>query len=145
MATASATAACQLKIGSSVVGLVQNMSMSMSRATIDVTAVDAAKDTGKAYISAGQYDPGEISFDLIFDANDAQHKLLIDNMEDASTDGTGNTYSFIFASNGNAATATFTAVGYITSLEITSAIDDVVKASCTIKLSGTWTADASGD
>ncbi len=143
MATASATASCELKIGSNTVGLVQNMSMSMSRATIDVTAVSAAKDEGKAYISAGQYDPGEISFDLVYDANDAQHKLLLDNMEDASTDGTGNTYSFVFAQNGNASFATFTAVGYITSLEITSAIDDVVKASCTIKLSGSWTADPS--
>ena len=143
MATASATASCELKIGSNTVGLVQNMSMSMSRATIDVTAVSAGKDEGKAYISAGQYDPGEISFDVIFDGKDAQHKLLIDNMEDASTDGTGNTYSFVFATNGNTETATFTAVGYITSLEITSAIDDVVKASCTIKLSGSWSADPS--
>ena len=143
MATASSTAACQLKVGSDVVGLVQNMNISMSRATIDITAVDAVKNTGKTYIPAGQYDPGEISFDLLYDANDTQHALVLDYLEDAT--GESVSYSFIFASNGNAAVATFTAVGHVTSFEITSAIDDAVKASVTIKLSGSWSADPSTD
>ena len=144
MATASSTAACTLKIGADTIGLVQNMSISMSRDTIDITAVDAAKDAGKAFLAAGQYDPGEISFDLIYDGNDTQHKLLLDKWEDASTDGV-QAFSFIVAQDGNATLATFTANGYVTSFEVTAAIDDAVKASVTIKLTGTHSANPTTD
>lgn len=146
MATASSTAACTLKIGSDTIGLVQNMSISMSRDTIDITAVDAAKDAGKSFLAAGQYDPGEISFDLIYDGHDTQHKLLLDKWEDAATDGV-QAFSFIVAADGNtdANIATFTANGYVTSFEVTAAIDDAVKASVTIKLTGTHSANPTTD
>ena len=144
MATASSTAACTLKIGSATIGLVQNMSISMSRDTIDITAVDAAKDSGKTFLIGGQYDPGEISFDLIYDGADTEHLLLLDKWEDAGAEGV-QAFSFVVASNGNGSLATFTADGFITSFEVTAAIDDAVKASVTIKLSGTHSANPTTD
>ena len=144
MATASSTAACLLKIGSDTIGLVQNMSISVSRDTIDITAVDTAKDAGKSFLIAGQYDPGEISFDLIYDGEDVQHKLLLDKWEDGAVEGVQE-FSFVVASNGNGSTATFTADGYVTSFEVTAAIDDAVKASVTIKLSGSHSANPTTD
>ena len=130
--TAVATHTCKLKVGGTTVGDVTSMSISLSRGSIDVTAINAAADAAKKYIPSALYDAGEISCDLHYDKQDGGQLLLLDSLEDGTS---GGTVAFVFeVLDSSGATVDYEFNGFVTSWEVTAAVDDTTKASVTIKL-----------
>jgi hypothetical protein len=136
MATPASAQGAILKIGGTTIGAVTNITFSVTRGSIDISAMNTAIDSGRSYLPVGLYEPGEINFDLFWDAADAQHKAVLDNIEDAATDGS-TAFVFSFPMTGGTDTIEFS--GFVSSFELTATLDDAMKASVTIKLTGNAT------
>jgi len=134
MADAVQTGACSVTFGGETMGLVTNMSLSASRSTIEISTVDMAKDEPKRFIGAAHFDPGEVSLDILYDAVSSDHKRLLDNLEDAATDGV-QAITFVVKDSAGA-DQTYSFKGIVTGWEVSAALDDALKVSVTIKLTG---------
>tara|TARA_Y100000310_G_C20199488_1_gene586189 strand:- start:121 stop:561 length:441 start_codon:yes stop_codon:yes gene_type:complete len=123
-----------LQIAGTTVGEVTNISLSMSRGSIETSAIDDAADSGKTYIPAGLYEGGEISFDLLYDSNDTEAKAVLDNLQDGATDGAITWKIRTPSSEATNSYDEWTFDGFVTGFDVTLALEDAVKASVTIKL-----------
>lgn len=132
MAATSAQGALLL-LEANTIAEVQSANFSISRGTIETSSIDDAVDTAKTFIAAGLYDLGELSMDVMYDAADSDHKAIIDNLEDGVTDGAGKWTVTVPDSGG---TSNYVFDGFVTAWDVTLALEDVVKASVTIKLTG---------
>ncbi len=102
---------------------------SESMDTIDVTAMD---DTAKEFIPSGIVDGGEVTFDVNFAGNDAQHQSLRADLR------AGTARNFKILLNDSTGTKTqFAFTGYVTKFDGAKAgIGEQYKASVTIKVTG---------
>jgi predicted secreted protein len=107
----------------------------LSRDTIDVTSHSSTG--GYREFINGLKDGGEVSFDLLYDPDDVTHNTntTTPNMGLLALYDSGATWEFTITFTDDTSTVwTFDAV--VTSFEITAGIDDALKASVTLKVSG---------
>jgi len=128
---AISTAGAILKVSGAAIGSVTNVSLGLSRGTIETTAINTSEDSGKTFVPAGLYELGEVSFDLLYDANNTEHMLLLDAFEDAGAQAML-TYTLVVPTAST--TASYVFDGFVTGWDVTLSLEDVVKASVTIKL-----------
>jgi hypothetical protein len=104
---------------------------SMSAETIDVTHMTSPNNTRE--FLASLIDPGELTFDVNFLPGNTGHQTLLEDMRDSVKSN----YKLIFTDS-PATTWSFT--GYVTGVDVNAALDDVLSASITIKITGfpTW-------
>jgi hypothetical protein len=134
---AKAAQGALVSVAGTTVGEVTNINLSMSRGSIETSAIDDAADSGKTFIPAGLYDGGEISFDLLYDPDDSSAVAIVDNFEDGATDGA---IAWVITVPASGGTENFSFNGFVTGFDVTLAVEDAVKASVTVKLTGTATA-----
>jgi len=135
------TQGAELKValdgGSSTkIGEVQNVSLGLSRGALETSAIDNATDTGKTYIASGVYDGGELSFDILYDNDEAMHSGTLGALKDAVAD-TAAVWTILVPHGGGTSTYTFT--GYVTGWDVSVAVDDLVKVSASVKITGSVT------
>ena len=87
-----------------------------AHAAVDITDLD---DTVKAFLTAGVYDPGEVSLDLNFDEDDAAHTVLVADVKTGTT-----------------ATGEWSCNAFLTSFEPSGTLEDKLAASCAFKCTG---------
>lgn len=120
--------------GSSFTAIAQVASIdgpSITREEIDVTTHDSL-EMWREFIKSLK-DGGEVSFDLVFDPDLGTHNTTTGLLSDYSQDQTIATWRLTFPDTTN---TTWTFPGFITEFGVTAAIDDALKASITIKVSG---------
>lgn len=103
---------------------------SITLETIDVTT-HSSGEPWRQFVG-GLLDGGEVSFDINFIPTNATHGYSAGLLKDM-TDRTQRNFQLVFPDN-LATTWAFT--GLVTAFECSEAIDDVIKASVTVKLSG---------
>lgn len=103
---------------------------SLSLETIDVTT-HSSGEPWRQFIG-GLLDAGEVSFDINFIPTSTTHSFTAGLLKDM-TDRTQRNFKLVFPDTGGTSWV-FTAL--VTSFECTEAIDDVIKAAVTLKLSG---------
>ncbi len=123
----------QMQVGTPYVTIAEVLDISgptLARSTIDVTNHDSAADY-REFIT-GTLDGGEVTFDVNYLPADPDH--------DATTgliavfeSGAITNFKLIFTDSG---TTTWDFAGLVVGFEVSAAIEDQLKASCTIKLSG---------
>ena len=126
-----------LKQAGTAIAQVLSISFSVSRGSVDTTTIDLAADAGKTFIPTGLYELGELSMEILYDPALAGHKAILDNLEDGVTDGA---IAWQVEIPTGATVGTYTFNGFVTGWDVTLAMDDVTKASVTIKLTDTATA-----
>ncbi len=77
----------------------------------------------------GLPDEGQVSLELNYDPTDAQHTGLQDDRKNR----TKRNFQVVLT---DASSTTFAFSGYVLSFSISTAVDDIVKASCTITIDG---------
>lgn len=112
-------------------GIVNSLSVSLSRTSIDTT--HAGTTTARTFLVGDLYDPGELTMDLHFDSD----------VEPPITSAAA-TWTVTFpvpATGGNTTAGTFACSGFMTDFELTVPTEDLQTATATVKLSGayTWT------
>lgn len=90
-------------------------------------------DTYKKY-ARGQIDPGELSFEIAYDPEDATSQMLVDLYNDCTVATWQVTLSATCDAGGGTVTESFS--GWVKSFSIKATKSDLVKAEVTIRLSG---------
>lgn len=119
------------KAGTTVAQVVSVSGIDLNVDTIDVTTHDSANATREFVM--GLIDAGEITFEIVYDPDNATHTALRTDLAAR----TSATYTLTFTDT-SPAIATFTA--YVTRFAITAAADGALMANATLKVSGlpTW-------
>lgn len=106
----------------------------LTRETVDVTTHDNA-NMWRSFIK-GLKDGGELSFDILYDPVLGTHNYSLGLLSDFGDDSTIPNFRLTFP---DAANTQWTFPGIVTNFEASEPIDDALKASITIKVSGTPT------
>jgi len=93
--------------------------------TIDVTSMSSTRRE----FTSGQYDSGEITFEIAYDPGSVTHKALVTDI-DASTAAT--VWFITFSDN-----STCTGTGFITAFSSSGTLDDKLTASVSVKCTDT--------
>jgi hypothetical protein len=102
-----------------------------TQATIDTTSLTSTMKSFKV----GTVDPGSISLEVNLDGDDTNGQLVL---QTAATDQTGRSFLITYGSAA-AGGCTISGIAFVTSFSIKAAIDTVLTASFTLKLSGAYT------
>jgi len=95
------------------------------------TTSNASTANAKTFIPSSVYDPGEMSVDLRLDPDTTP-----------PITGSSETITLTFPINpDNVGAATWSAVGFLTSYDLTAPMEDVMGASATVKFTGPITVD----
>ncbi len=103
----------------------------LTRETIDVTSHSSSG--GYREFINGLKDGGEVSFDILYDPDEATHNTTNAGLLNLFESGTVWEFQIVFT-DPTPTTWTFNAL--ITSFEVSAATDDALKASCTLKVAG---------
>lgn len=114
---------------SDILGITSVQGPDGSAAEIDITALES---TGKEF-NMGLKDEGSVSLEIIFNPDDSEHTGLRTDRDNATLRSFRITFT-----NSPATTATFNA--YVTNYSVSGQIDEVVRLSVTLRISGsvTW-------
>lgn len=118
-----------LKRGATAVGKIVSINgPSLSTTAIDTTDLDAAAKT----FLPGPYDPGEITVELHFEADDVNHAQILADIQA----GTESVWHVIFTDGG---VADWNGNAFVTGWTPGAAVDGVATGSLTLKMSGAVT------
>lgn len=98
----------------------------ISRAVADATHMTSS---AKEFVASAQYDPGELSVEVLFDP-------AIKPTADLANVATNQTVNVFWAAGGTSTTL-WSAFGYATGFEAGAQMEDMMSGTLTIKLSGT--------
>lgn len=133
------TVELEVDIGGSFVKVAQIRDLDGPAAESDQIEVSHRGSRWRRYV-AGMRDGGEVTFDVIFDPNDASHDPTgADSMYAKLKNGVVDSYRITFPGAGtNKTTATFDA--FVSGFEITAPLEDGLAADLTLKITGeiTW-------
>ena len=118
--------ATTLKLAGTAVVAVQDISgPGISTTSIDVSTRDAV---ARKFLP-GMYDPGEVTFSIVYDPDAATHAAL-------TTAQLAGTVQTCVLTLGDATPATITFSAFITNFSLKTPMDDAMTADLTLKISG---------